>query len=189
MSGTNTSITVARVPLREIFRVMGMIGISSFGGGVSGWMYRVVVEERKWLSEVDFLTGMSLARAMPGTNVANLSVWIGYRLRKGPGAVAALCGMLSGPIVLIIICAMLYKRWGQSLMVHRTLLGIVAASLGLSISMCLMSWRAAATSVFYGLVVLLTFFGVGLLHWPMLPVVAVLAPISIVWSYFKERSR
>jgi chromate transporter len=186
-AGSNGPDNVGGVSLRELFRVFGTIGITSFGGGLSGWMFREIVERRQWLSTQEFLTGLSLARTMPGTNVVNLSIWIGYRLRRGVGALMATCGVLAGPLVLIIVVALLYRRWGRSVEVHQILFGITAAALGLSLSMGLKSLAAVATKPFYTIVVLLAFVGVGILHWPMLPIVAVLAPASVAWAFFVDK--
>ncbi len=134
----------------------------------------------------EFLTGLSLARTMPGMNATNLAIWIGYLLRNSAGAFAAACGMLAGPMVLIILCAMLYHQWGQSERVHQVLLGITAAALGLTLSMGLKSFRPAATNWFYTVIVVLTFASIGILHWPMLPVFGVLGTASIAWAFFVE---
>ena len=178
----------ADVRLRHLFKVFGTIGLVSFGGGVSGWMYREIVETRRWMPQHDFLTGMALARTMPGVNVVNLAIWIGHRLRGGLGAVAAVSGVLAGPLVLIILCAMAYQRWGDSMRLHQVLLGITAAALGMSWSMGFTALPAVVTHPVHGVIVVVLFIGVGVLHWPMLPLVAAVAPASIAWAYFTEKS-
>lgn len=177
------------VGLGELLRAFAMIGLSSFGGGLSGWLYREMVERRRWLSEHDFLAGLSLARAMPGANVVNLSIWIGHRLRGRSGALAAAGGVMAGPLILIVGCAALYRRFGHTPALHEALLGIAAAALGLSLSMGLRSLRAAVTAPAYGVVFALTFVGVGVLRWPLIPVVAVLAPVSIAWAHLRDEAR
>jgi chromate transporter len=173
--------------LRELFKVFGILGASSFGGGLSGWLYREVVENRRWLSETEFFAALSVARTMPGTNVVNLSIWIGYRLRHGPGALAAVIGVLAGPLVMIVFFAMLYQRWGHSAALHRALLGLAAAAVALSLNMALKALKATARVPFYALIALLTFVGVGVLRWPMLPIVAVLVPVSLGWAFLVDR--
>lgn len=179
---------VADVSLRELFGVFTSLGLTSFGGGLSGWIYRAVVEQRQWLTTHDFLAGLSLARTMPGVNVINLSIWVGYRLRRGAGAVSAVGGVLAAPMVVIIACAMLYRRWGHSVQVHQVLVGIAAAALGLSLSMGFKGLRAAVPRPFYALIIVLLFIAVGVLRWPMVPVVTVLAPISIAWACFVDKA-
>lgn len=178
---------VPAVRLRDLLQVFGTIGITSFGGGLSGWMFREVVERRQWMSTQDFLTGLALARTMPGINVMNLAIWIGYQLRRGMGALIAALGVTVAPLVLVVLCAMLYRRWGSSVPVHQVLLGITAAALGLSLSMAIKSLSASVTGLFPALIVLLIFVGIGILHWSMLPIVAVLAPISIAWACFEDQ--
>jgi chromate transporter len=191
-SDINIEPTVPRdrteVRLWELFQVFLVLGASSFGGGLSGWMHREIVEKRQWISMDEFLTGLSLARTMPGINAINLGIWIGYVLRQGAGAFAAACGMLAGPMVLIVLCAMLYNRWGQSEPVHQVLLGIAAAALGLTLSLAFKSLRPAITHWFYAVIVVLIFVAIGLLKWPMLPVIGVLGPLSIGWAFFAENS-
>ena len=176
----------ATVPLRDLFRVFWLIGVSSFGGGLTGWIYREIVENRRWLAEREFFAALSLARTLPGVNVVNLSLWVGYRMRNTRGAAAAVGGVLLGPLVLIIVCAALYQRWGHSASVHRVLLGVAAAAIAMSLNMGWKALRATATRPFYALIVLLTFIAVGVLRWPMLPVACVLVPASVAWSFLVD---
>jgi chromate transporter len=177
------------VSLKALVQVFATIGITSFGGGLSGWMYREVVELRRWMSAQEFLTGLSLARTLPGINVVNLAIWIGYRLRRGIGALGATCAVLVGPMVLIIVLAVLYSRWGQSELMHHVLLGVVAAALGLNLSMGVKSLRPATPTPFYAVVVVLVFLAVGVLHWPMVPVAIAAALVSIGWSFLVDGPR
>ncbi len=175
------------VRLRELFMAFSILGMSSFGGGLSGWIHRDLVEKRQWITMPDFLAGLSLARAMPGINAVNLAIWIGYQLRKGSGAFVAACGILAGPMVLIILCALMYHHWGQSQRAHQVLLGVTAAAIGLSLSLVFKSLRPAAANWFYALIIALLFIAIGILKWPMLPVVGVLGPASIAWAFLVEK--
>jgi hypothetical protein len=65
------------------------IGAMSFGGGITGWVYRDVVLRRQWMTEAEFITGLSLAQTPPGGNVTNVSVYVGNRLRGIPGVLVA----------------------------------------------------------------------------------------------------
>ena len=81
--------------LWAIFAAFTRIGLTSFGGGLSGWMLRDFVQTRRWISEGEFLSGLALAQAFPGVNVVNLSIWIGYRLRGGAGALVGALGIVA----------------------------------------------------------------------------------------------
>ena len=79
------------------------IGLTSFGGGLSGWLLREFVRDRAWITEEEFLNGLSLSQALPGVNVTNMAIWIGYRLLGTPGALAGLCGIVLPPAAGVVV--------------------------------------------------------------------------------------
>src|SRR5215510_2446811 len=89
------------VTLPEIFMVFARIGLTSFGGGISAWIYRDVVDRRQWLSEAEFLAGLTLAQILPGPNVINVAIYIGQRLRGTAGSVVAGAALLLPPMVVV----------------------------------------------------------------------------------------
>jgi chromate transporter len=170
-------------PLAALFGAFLHIGVTSFGGGLSGWMHREFVARRRWMSEADFLTGLALAQAMPGVNVVNLAIWIGFALRGSAGALLAVTGVLAAPIVVIILIGFVYGRYGGLSSVHAVLAGVTAAAVGLSLTL---GWRAARQAAGDAMslgILLATFATVGVLRWPMLPVVAVLVPLSLAFAF------
>ena len=52
--------------LADILGVFARLGMASFGGGLSGWMHREVVQQRRWLTEEGFLAGVALGQVLPG---------------------------------------------------------------------------------------------------------------------------
>jgi len=63
----------------------------SFGGPVAqiGVMQRELVEHRGWLSEAEFLKGLSFAMLLPGPEALQLAIYAGWRLRGIPGGLVA----------------------------------------------------------------------------------------------------
>lgn len=72
--------------LRQLFVGMLQVALSAFGGGLSAWSQRIVVEERRWLSNEEFLTGLTVARLFPGPNQINMAVYVGtfFHGLRGP---------------------------------------------------------------------------------------------------------
>jgi len=75
-----------RISSPQLFLIFSRIGLTSFGGGLSGWLLREFVQSRKWLTEEEFFSGLAISQAMPGINMTNVAIWIGYRLRVNSGA-------------------------------------------------------------------------------------------------------
>ncbi|APW36732.1 chromate transporter [Rhodoferax koreense] len=174
--------------LRDIFTVFSKIGLTSFGGGLSGWILREVVQRRGWLGEQEFLSGLALAQAFPGVNVVNLAIWIGYRLRGGWGAFAAAAGIVVPPMAVAILLAAAFSEVGHSQRVHVALGGIAAAAVGLSLQTGLRAARHAARGLPRLLILATTFAAIFFWRLPLLWVVGVMAPLSIGLAWLRIRN-
>jgi len=178
------NVTTRSVSLWQLFVVLGL---TSFGGGLSGWMYRELVERRKWFSEEEFLGSLAIAQAMPGVNVINLSMWVAFRLRGSLGAVVGFCAMVFPPLCVIIPMSLAYAVLGKYALVHHALAGVAAAALAITLNMGQRVTTAASRDAVSILVVAATFVGVGILRFPMLDVVLAITPLSLGWSFYRKR--
>ena len=152
-------------------------------------MYREFVESRGWFSESEFLSGLAISQAMPGVNVVNLAVWLGFRLRGTRGAIAGFCAIIFPALALIIPISIAYGYWGTYPAAHHALAGIAAAALALSMNMVSrMTVTAVRRDIAAIAIVTVIFVGIGLLRWSMVELVLVVAPLSIAWAFYKQRA-
>ena len=170
----------SNVHLWEIFILFFKIGVMSFGGGLSAWIYREVVEEKGWLTASDLLSGIALGQVLPGINTANMAIYIGQRLRGIPGATAGLLGMISGPFFIIIGVAAVYLQITMFSWAHNFLCGVATAAVGLVLSVGIKSIRHTMRGIVHFSIMAIIVLTVGILRWPMVPVVLCLAPVSVV---------
>jgi chromate transporter len=170
-----------RVGLPAIFAAFFRLGVASFGGGTEGWLYREIVERRRWIDQTQFLSGAGVGRLLPGSGGVNLTVQVGQHLRGGLGALAAALGLLSGPLAFILALAAGYTRIDQSVTPHAALEGVAAAAIGLTF---VRFGRASAGPL---AVTAATVLSVGVLRWPMIPVALCLAPVSIGLALLDRR--
>jgi len=157
-------------------------------------MHRAFVEQRGWLGETEFAAALALSRIMPGANVANLAILIGQKLRRWPGAVVAVLGLLTGPSLVVIGLAVLYRHYAGNPIIDAALEGAAAAGVGLLLAMGVRSGSAVigsgplagrrAVYVMGAIVILLaTFVLIGIARVPTVAAVVVLAPLSIALAY------
>jgi chromate transporter len=125
---------------------------------------------------------------MPGSGGVNLTVQVGQRLRGSAGATAALVGLLSGPLVIVVALAIAYTKIGRSPTVHAVMDGIAAAAIGLTFATGLKLLPSGSARVGPLSITLATVLCVGILRWPMLPVVLCLAPVSIGLALTQPRA-
>ncbi|MEX0841391.1 MAG: chromate transporter [Xanthobacteraceae bacterium] len=171
------------VSLFALYRTFFWVGLFSFGGGLSAWLHREVVQLRGWLTEEQFFSGYSLSQVLPGVNSSNLSVYLGQHLRGTLGAVVALTGLLTGPFIVVIGAATVYQYLLTVPGFPAAMAGIAAAAIGLLVRLALTAARGAIYGVAPVLVMAATFLAVGILRWPLVPVVLVMAPISIALAW------
>jgi chromate transporter len=177
-----------RIGLPAIFAAFFWLGVTSFGGNTAAWLYNRIVQRRRWIKESEFLSDMALGRIMPGSGGVNLTAQVGQRLHGGAGGAAALCGLLSGPLVIVVALAVAYSRIGQSAVVHGILDGVAAAAIGLTFATGVKLLPGGPARVGPLGVTLATVLCVGILRWPMLPVVLCLAPVSICLALAQPRA-
>ena len=117
------------IPLSSIFTTFLRIGLLSFGGPAAqiALMHRVLVDERGWLSERDFLQSLSLCMLLPGPEAMQLATYAGWRLRGVTGGLIA-GGLFVLPGALIIAALVwVYVAVGGAPLVQAAFLGIKAA--------------------------------------------------------------
>jgi chromate transporter len=166
----------------DLFMTFAKIGLCGFGG-VGPWARRIIVEERAWLDEREYAEILGLCQILPGPNVGNVSVCIGDRYHGPLGSVLALVGLLCGPLTILVGLVMVYDRVGQVPAVHAAIGGVASAAAGLFIGTALKMANRLRLSGIPLLVLVSAFVAAGLLHWSLLPVLVVLAPISIVAAW------
>ena len=156
-----------RVTAFELAWSFSRVALESFGGGLGAWMRRLIVAEKRWLSEEEYLSASTLCQVMPGANQINMAVFVGARLRGAVGAVAAVVGLVALPAVAaLLIGAVLIKLRGDEHAKH-ILSGMSSASCGLAI----------ATALHQGEKVLVSAVPVALAAATLLLVVVVRAPL------------
>ncbi|MBR8361834.1 chromate transporter [Burkholderia sp. AU19243] len=166
-----------------LFIAFAQIGLTSFGGGLSARMLRDFVHERRWLDEEAFLNGLALSQALPGVNVKNLAIWIGYRLAGWRGAVAGFTGIIAPPAVLIVLFGVAFSTLTRFPLTHVALAGAAAAAIGLSISMAITAVRRLPRRVLPFAVTTLTIVSVAVLHWPLVWTVLIGGALSVALEY------
>ena len=117
------------ISYRTLFRVFLRIGLLSYGGPAAqiSLMHRTLVDERRWISETEFLSALSFCMLLPGPEAMQLATWTGWRL-KGTigGLIAGLLFVLPGALVVLALAA-LYAGLEQVPLVAALFSGVQAA--------------------------------------------------------------
>lgn len=128
---TNPSAKIASNPisLREAFVVWVRVAIYSFGGpaGQIAVMHRILVEEKRWVSENRFLHALNYTMLLPGPEATQLAIYIGWLLNgTWVGIMAGTLFVLPG-FVTILILSVLYAGFQNYSIVPALFFGLKPA--------------------------------------------------------------
>ena len=99
--------------MAELAGLFLFIGLTSFGGGITAYIRRLVVSQKRWLTDEEFLPGLGLVQLLPGANVVGLAVYIGNHLKGPLGSAVALGSLLVCPFISTCALGFLYFSCGQ----------------------------------------------------------------------------
>ncbi|MFN4142682.1 chromate transporter, partial [Aestuariivirga sp.] len=141
----NQNASPATVTFGEALKVWARIGLLSFGGpaGQIALMHREIVEERKWLTEKDYLSALNFCMLLPGPEAMQLATYAGWKLHGTRGGLAAgLLFVLPGAAVVLAL-SMLYAAYGRLPLVEALFYGTKAAVLAIVLEALLRVARRA----------------------------------------------
>ncbi len=153
-----------------LFLAFNALALQGFGG-VLAVAQRVLVEQRRWLSAEEFLQLLALAQVLPGPNVVNLTLMVGDRYFGLRGALAALAGILTVPLLLVIGLTTAYMHFSAVPQVAGALKGMGAVAAGMIIGTAI-KLAASLRDTPLGLPLATALgtaacIGVALLRWPL----------------------
>ena len=142
---------------RELLRVFTRIGLLSFGGpaGQIALMHRELVEERRWVSEEQYLHALNFCHLLPGPEAQQLATWIGWKLHGVRGGLAAGALFVAPGALVILALSVLYGFAAKLGWFAALFLGVKAAVLAIVVQALLrIAGRSLDTLLKKGLAVL-----------------------------------
>ncbi len=161
----------------EAMRDFARIGLLSFGGPAAqiALMHRVIVDERKWLTEQQYLSALSFCMLLPGPEAMQLATYAGWRLHGARGGLAAgLLFVIPGAVVVLAL-SIVYALFGKVPLVEAIFFGIKAAVLVIVVEALLRVAKRALALPEHWVIAALTFIAIFALNVPFPLVVAAAA--------------
>lgn len=177
-----------RPTVAQLFLTYLKIGLVGFGG-VNAWARRVLVEEKRWLTEQEYAEVLGLGQVLPGPNALNVAIQLGDRFRGGAGAFATTLGLFGGPLLVLMGLAALHDRYGEVPLVKAVLAGTAATAAGMILGTALKmatKLKPALPIIAVGLAALA---GGAVLRLPLPYIVLGLAPFGIAAAWWTLRAR
>jgi chromate transporter len=170
----------------DLFWSFSWLALQGFGG-VLAVVQRELVEKKQWLTREQFVEDWAVAQILPGPNVVNLSLMLGDRYYGLSGALLAMAGMLSLPLLIVLAMVVLYNGVSDIPQVQGALRGMGAVTAGLITATGLKLLPALQRSPLgrplCWLAVALTFVAIAVLRIPLVWVLLSLGALTCVGAY------
>lgn len=145
------------IPFNEALKVWAKVALYSFGGpaGQIAVMHRLLVEEKKWIKEHDFLHALNYCMLLPGPEAQQLATYTGWLLHGVRGGLVAGGLFILPGFVSILLLSILYVLFNDTLLVEGLFYGIKPAVLAIVVGAVVkISQRALKTPAMLAIAVL-----------------------------------
>lgn len=172
--------------LSDLFWSFTRLALQGFGG-VLAIVQRELVDKKKWLTREEFVEDWAVAQVLPGPNVVNLSLMIGDRFFGLRGALIALAGMLTFPLLIVLALAAVFAGVADSPHVQGALRGMGAVAAGMIAGtgfklIGALKQNPMGIPICYALAAI-TFVAIALFRIPLAWVLLVIGGLACVWTY------
>jgi len=132
-TGQSDAPPSSSVSRAEAFRVWLRVAVLSFGGpaGQIAVMHRILVEEKRWISEERFLHALNYCMLLPGPEAQQLATYIGWLMHRTPGGLMAGGLFILPGIVTIMGLSWIYALYGNAGYIAALFFGLKAAVLAI----------------------------------------------------------
>lgn len=177
------------VSRKALFLGFLRIGVTAFGGVAPIARYELV-ERHRWVSDAEYATLLGIGKVLPGANTINVAVMVGDRFQGVIGSVIAVVALVAMPIVIAVALVSVYATYSAYPIVRAIMTGAGAAAAGMVIGTGLKMTQGLSRTVVALGACGLTLLTIGVLRWPMIPVLLVVAPLSVAataWVELRKR--
>ena len=117
----------------ESFKTFFKIGLFTIGGGYAmiPLIEEEVVNKHKWIAKEELLDLIAIAQSCPGVFAINISIFVGYKLRKTGGAIISSLGTTLPSFLIILAIAMFFRQFEDNKVIAAMFCGIRPAVVAL----------------------------------------------------------
>ena len=145
--------------LFRLFLIFVKIGAILLGGGyvILPIMQSEFAEKRELVSKDELVNYFALAQSLPGIVAANMTMFIGYKLKGKTGALAAMFGVIFVPFWCIVLLASVLNIFVNNTYVTGALWGVGVAVLALILLTVREMWQRSERNLFFYFIFLVSF--------------------------------
>lgn len=168
------------VTFGEAARVWARVAALSFGGpaGQIAVMHRILVEEKRWISERRFLHALNYCMLLPGPEAQQLATYVGWLMHGVKGGLVAGGLFILPGVVAIMALSYVYALFGATSLVGAMFFGLKAAVLAIVVEAVVRVGKRALKNAAMRLLAAAAFLALFIFHAPFPLVIVAAAAIG-----------
>lgn len=174
----------------KIFLTFSKIGAFTLGGGYAmlPLIEHEVVDKNLWLSKEDFLDVVAVAQSLPGIFAVNISIFIGYKLRKLKGSIVCALATILPSFLIILLIAMFFSQYKDNPVIAKLFKGIRPAIVALIAFPVFSSAKAAKITFKTAIIPILSVVLISFLNVSPVFVILIAGLAGVLYHYLKHKS-
>ena len=131
----------------KLFVTFAKIGMFTIGGGYA--MIPLIEREivnKQWMNKEEFMEMFALTQSLPGVFAVNISIFVGYKLKKVPGGIVCALGSILPSFFIILAIALFFTHVQDNVWVEKAFKGLRPAVVALIAVPCLTTARSIKMS-------------------------------------------
>ena len=174
----------------KIFLTFSKIGAFTLGGGYAmlPLIEHEVVDKNLWLSKEDFLDVVAVAQSLPGIFAVNISIFIGYKLRKLKGSIVCALATILPSFLIILLIAMFFSQYKDNPVIAKLFKGIRPAIVALIAVPVFTSAKAAKITFKTAIIPILSVVLISFLNVSPVFVILIAGLAGVLYHYLKHKS-
>ncbi|MCL2367017.1 MAG: chromate transporter [Oscillospiraceae bacterium] len=174
--------------LLKLFLSFAYIGTFTFGGGYAmlPMFQRILVTKNNWLTEPEMIEFFSISQCLPGVISTSTAVLVGYKQKGTLGSIAAVLGIVTPSVILIIIIASILSNLTDHPIASRAFMGLRVCVSVLILNAVINLWKNAIVDKPAIIIFALVFLGAILTSLPVALLIAFAGFSGIVIAQYRK---
>ena len=178
-----------KISLLKLFLIFVKIGAILLGGGyiILPIIQSEFAEKRKLVTQDELVNYFALSQSLPGIIAANMTMFIGYKLRGKSGALIAMFGVIFVPFLCIILLASVLGRFVNNTYIQGLLWGVGVGVVAMIILTTREIWQKSNRTLYFYVIFLLSLVTMLIIKLSPIQTIILLSVLGILFRLFQRR--
>lgn len=177
-----------KVSLLNLYFIFVKIGAILLGGGyvILPIVTSEFAEKRELISKDEIVDYFALSQSLPGIIAANISMFIGYKLRGKLGAILAMLGVITAPFICILLLASALNLLTENSFVKGIFWGVGIAVIALLLLTVREIWQNSKKDMFFYMIFVFSLVSLLFLDFSPIKTILVFATLGVLYKFITK---